>query len=127
MDIRALPVDSFLTFTLAIVLLFIGKRAVSHFALLKRYSIPDPVIGGLSVQRLRRWCITRAASRWILMHQPRPPAGPLRRWACADLRMLISGGKPLVILLVFGFACLFSAEHYRQASPNCLVTRASWA
>ena len=39
-------VDGFLSFTLAIVLLFIGKGLTNKSALLRRYSIPEPVIGG---------------------------------------------------------------------------------
>ena len=38
--------DPFLSFTLAIILLFLGKGLTRQSALLRRYSIPEPVIGG---------------------------------------------------------------------------------
>ena len=39
-------VDGFIAFTLAIVLLFIGKMLTMRIEILRRYSIPEPVIGG---------------------------------------------------------------------------------
>jgi ESS family glutamate:Na+ symporter len=39
--------EGFVSFTFAIILLFLGKTAVSRIELLRRYSIPEPVIGGL--------------------------------------------------------------------------------
>ena len=38
--------DGFVSFTLAIVLLFMGKAVVGRVEILRRYSIPEPVIGG---------------------------------------------------------------------------------
>ena len=38
--------EGFASFTLAIILLFLGKLIISRSELLKRYSIPEPVIGG---------------------------------------------------------------------------------
>ena len=38
--------EGFLSFTLAIILLFIGKGLTSKVEILRRYSIPEPVIGG---------------------------------------------------------------------------------
>ena len=38
--------DPFLGFTLAIVLLFVGKIALMRIGILREYSIPEPVIGG---------------------------------------------------------------------------------
>lgn len=43
----ALNVDPFVSFTLAILLLFAGKGLSSRVALLRRYSIPEPVVGGV--------------------------------------------------------------------------------
>ena len=39
-------VHNFLSFNLSIILLFIGKAALGRSAFLRRYSIPEPVIGG---------------------------------------------------------------------------------
>jgi ESS family glutamate:Na+ symporter len=36
----------FVSFTLAIILLFLGKPLVGKVEILRRYSIPEPVIGG---------------------------------------------------------------------------------
>jgi len=110
MDIRALPVESFLTFTLAIVLLFIGKRTVARFALLKRYSIPDPVIGGFICATIAALVYygggialdfdTETRDRLLLYFFA---AVGLR----ANLKMLISGGKPLLILLTLATSFIF--------------------
>lgn len=43
---NSFEVDGFLSFTLAIILLFIGKGMTSKLEFLRRYSIPEPVIGG---------------------------------------------------------------------------------
>ena len=41
-------VDGFIAFTLAIVLLFVGKSCTLNSPLLRQYSIPEPVIGGFA-------------------------------------------------------------------------------
>ncbi len=41
-----LEINAFVSFTLAIILLFVGKIALMRFEILRRYSIPEPVIGG---------------------------------------------------------------------------------
>jgi ESS family glutamate:Na+ symporter len=40
-------IDSFLTVTLAIVVLFAGVHLNRKFSLLRKYNIPEPVTGGL--------------------------------------------------------------------------------
>ncbi|WP_325234570.1 sodium/glutamate symporter [Sphingobium sp.] len=42
-----LYIDALTTSTIAILLLFAGKAIVSRFEIFKRYSIPEPVIGGI--------------------------------------------------------------------------------
>ena len=42
-----LHVDTFLTVTLAIIVLFVGKRLNSTVSFLREFSIPEPVSGGL--------------------------------------------------------------------------------
>jgi len=39
--------DRFVSFTLAILLLFVGKGVVARIGVLRRYGIPEPVVGGL--------------------------------------------------------------------------------
>ena len=47
-NVNSFEVDEFLSFTLAIVLLFIGKGLIRKSAMLRHYSIPEPVIGGFA-------------------------------------------------------------------------------
>ena len=46
--VHIFELDEFVSFQLAIVLLFIGKGLTRKSALLRRYSIPEPVIGGFA-------------------------------------------------------------------------------
>ena len=98
----SLEVDGFLSFTLAIVLLFIGKGLISRIELLRRYSIPEPVIGGFACAALvaityflfdLKVSFSLEARDFLLLYFF--AAIGLR----ADLRTLVSGGKPLAILL----------------------------
>ncbi len=95
--------DGFLSFTLAIILLFIGKAFTSNVELLRRYSIPEPVIGGFLCAAAvgiayfgfdLRITFSLEARDYLLLYFF--AAIGLR----ADIRTLISGGKPLAILLV---------------------------
>lgn len=94
--------DGFLSFTLAIILLFIGKGLIRKSAVLRRYSIPEPVIGGFM-------CAAAVAIAYFFFDLKVTFSLEVRDWLLlyffaaiglhADLRMLISGGKPLAILL----------------------------
>lgn len=100
-------VNGFLSFTLAIILLFIGKAAISKSELLRRYSIPEPVIGGFlcaAVVGALYYGFDLQISfdlkiRDLLLLYFFAAVG-LR----ADIRTLVSGGKPLAILLVLASA-----------------------
>jgi ESS family glutamate:Na+ symporter len=92
----------FVSFTLAIILLFIGKTLTSRIEILRRYSIPEPVIGGFLCAAAvgvayfafdLKVTFTLEVRDWLLLYFF--AAIGLR----ADIRTLISGGKPLVILL----------------------------
>ena len=95
--------DDFLSFTMAIILLFIGKGLIRKFELLRRYSIPEPVIGGFlcaAAVGIAYYSFNLQVSfslevRDILLLYFFAAVG-LR----SDIRTLISGGRPLVILLV---------------------------
>jgi ESS family glutamate:Na+ symporter len=102
--------EGFVSFTFAIILLFIGKTAVSRIELLRRYSIPEPVIGGFLCAALIAVCyfffdlkvtFKLEIRDWLLLYFF--AAIGLR----ADIRTLISGGKPLVILLVLASTFIF--------------------
>ena len=46
MEPTSVEVDAFVTFTLAILLLFVGKELTQRMPTLRKYSIPEPVVGG---------------------------------------------------------------------------------
>ncbi len=97
-----LTVDHFLTVTLGIVVLFIGKRLNQVIPAFREFSIPEPVTGGLLV------CILFYAlhvfggisvqftlgARDVLLVYFFTTIG-----INASFRDLLAGGKPLVILL----------------------------
>ena len=100
----------FVSFTLAIILLFIGKTLTSRIEILRRYSIPEPVIGGFLCAAAvgvayfafdLKVTFTLEVRDWLLLYFF--AAIGLR----ADIRTLISGGKPLLILLVLATAFIF--------------------
>jgi len=100
----------FVSFTLAIILLFLGKTLTSRVEILRRYSIPEPVIGGFLCAAAvgvayyafdLKVTFTLEVRDWLLLYFF--AAIGLR----ADIRTLISGGKPLVILLALASAFIF--------------------
>lgn len=44
---QLIQIDAFASFTLAILLLFIGKGLAGRIAWLRHYGIPEPVVGGV--------------------------------------------------------------------------------
>ncbi len=95
--------DGFISFTFAIVLLFLGKILTTHIEILRRYSIPEPVIGGF-------FCAAAVSVAYFFFDFKVSFTLEVRDWLLlyffagigirADIRTLISGGKPLAILLV---------------------------
>ena len=89
--------EGFVSFTIAIILLFLGKSAVSRFELLRRYSIPEPVIGGFLCAALVAVCYYFFDLKVIFDLKVRD-ALLLYFFAAiglrADIRTLISGGRP---------------------------------
>lgn len=98
---HVIEIDAFISFTLAIVLLFIGKFATMRYEVLRKYSIPEPVIGGficaLIVAILYYFFdITTQfdlAIRDTLLLYFFAGIG-----LSASFKTLVSGGKPLLIL-----------------------------
>jgi ESS family glutamate:Na+ symporter len=100
----------FVSFTLAIILLFIGKTLVGKVEILRRYSIPEPVIGGFL-------CAAAVAVAYFFFDLKVSFKLEVRDWLLlyffaaiglrADIRTLISGGKPLAILLMLATAFIF--------------------
>jgi ESS family glutamate:Na+ symporter len=99
---NALEVDTFLTVTLGILVLFIGRRLNAKIGFLSRFSIPTPVSGGLLVAVLITIFYTATGvavnfsmgARDILLVYFFTTIG-----INASLKDLVSGGKPLIILL----------------------------
>jgi ESS family glutamate:Na+ symporter len=100
----------FVSFTLAIILLFLGKTLTGKVEILRRYSIPEPVIGGFLCAAAvgvayfafdLKVSFTLEVRDWLLLYFF--AAIGLR----ADIRTLISGGRPLVILLALATAFIF--------------------
>ncbi|RKF20349.1 sodium/glutamate symporter [Alginatibacterium sediminis] len=98
----ALEAGGFFSFTLAILLLFMGKTALAKYDLLRNYSIPEPVIGGFI-------CATVVALIYFVLDvkitfdlQVRDVL-LLYFFAAmglnADIKSLVRGGKPLLILV----------------------------
>lgn len=101
-DNSILHIGGFISVTLGIIVLFIGKRVNSAFGFLKEFSIPEPVTGGLifSVLIALLYVATgveiqfKLSARDFLLVYFFTTIG-----INASLRDLVEGGKPLVILL----------------------------
>ncbi len=102
-----LRIEQFLTVTLGIVVLFVGKRLNDAVGFLREFSIPEPVTGGLLFSVL--FGIVYAATgvavefnlaaRDVLLVYFFTTIG-----INASLKDLLAGGKPLVILLAITVA-----------------------
>ncbi|WP_447593094.1 sodium/glutamate symporter [Aquipseudomonas campi] len=100
-------VTEFVSFTLAIVLLFLGKALTMRHEVLRRYSIPEPVIGGFI-------CAALAALAYYVLDVQVQFELQARELLMlyffagiglkADLRTLLRGGRPLFILLFLASA-----------------------
>jgi ESS family glutamate:Na+ symporter len=94
--------EGFASFTLAIILLFIGKLIISRSEILKRFSVPEPVIGGFL-------CVAVVGISYYLFNFELSFNLQARELLLlyffaaiglqTDIRTLIAGGRPLVILL----------------------------
>ena len=95
--------DAFISATLGIIVLFVGKRVNETVGVLREFSIPEPVTGGLlfSILFALLYVTTGIAAEFRL---------DVRDYLLvyffttiginASLKDLISGGKPLVLLLL---------------------------
>lgn len=98
-----LIVDEFVSFTLAIMLLFAGKILTLRTELLRRYSIPEPVIGGFICAAVVAFAYYVLGTQIQFELQVRDLL-MLYFFAAiglkADLRTLLKGGRPLLVLLL---------------------------
>lgn len=101
--IRVHEIDGFVSFTLAILLLFVGKGLTVRIEWLRRYSIPEAVVGGVVCAAIAcalyyganlRVAFTLEARDMLLLYFFAAIG------LSTDVRTLARGGKALVILLV---------------------------
>ena len=95
-------VDAFLSFTIAVILLLSGRIATMNVGILRRYSIPEPVVGGLL-------CTAVVALVFALTGEKIVFELGMRDFLLllffagiglkADVRSLLAGGRPLALLL----------------------------
>ncbi|ATN34404.1 sodium/glutamate symporter [Rhizobium sp. ACO-34A] len=98
-----MEVGAFLSFNLAIVLLIGGKLLTMKIAVLRKYSIPDPVAGGFV-------CAAVVGAIFLSTGQKVEFALGVRDFLLliffggiglnADVRTLLRGGRPLAVLLI---------------------------
>ncbi|WP_313303669.1 sodium/glutamate symporter [Stutzerimonas balearica] len=96
-------VHGLVSFTLAIMLLFTGKSLVQRYELLRRYSIPEPVLGGLLCAAITA-VLFFALDIEVSFDLEVRDALLLYFFAGiglkSDIRNLVKGGRPLLILLL---------------------------
>ncbi len=109
-DNGILQLDHYFSFTLGIVVLFVGKRVNDAVGFLREFSIPEPVTGGLIASLLIALLYLIGsieisfdlAARDVLLIYFFTTIG-----INSSLKDLLEGGKPLVILLVVTIAYMF--------------------
>ncbi len=123
------PVDAFSSFTLAILLLFVGKEFTQRIAWLRRYSIPEPVIGGLFC--VAAVCALYFSAGLVIEFELGARDILLLYFFAAiglgsDIRTLRQGGRPLLILLALagGFMVMQNLMGMAVASSFGLDARA---
>ena len=105
-----LHLGSFFAVTLGIIVLFVGKRLNDAIGVLREFSIPEPVTGGLLFSVLIALVYIASGvevefdlgARDVLLVYFFTTIG-----INASLRDLLNGGKPLVILLVITVSYMF--------------------
>ena len=110
LDNNILHLGSFFAVTLGIIVLFVGKRLNESIGVLREFSIPEPVSGGLLFSILITMVYLIAgieiefdlAARDVLLVYFFTTIG-----INASLKDLLSGGKPLVILLTITICYMF--------------------
>ena len=101
--VDTIEVVDFVSFTIAIILLFIGKFVLSRSRVLQKYSLPEPVIGGFI-------CTLVVALVYYLFGKEIQFNLQVRDILLlyffagiglkADIDSLLNGGKPLMVLLL---------------------------
>ena len=116
---RQLEINSFVSFTLAIILLFIGKVALNRSEILRKYSIPEPVIGGFLAGIVVAVIYFTLDLEVTFLLEVQPIlllyffAGIGLK---ADIRDLLTGGKPLLILTLLAAGYMVCKTSWGWAS-----------
>ncbi|WP_422419569.1 sodium/glutamate symporter [Pseudomonas sp. GZD-222] len=103
MTSQLFPVHGLVSFTLAILLLFLGKTLVQHSTLLRQYCIPESVVGGFVCAAVTSLLYFGLNIQIEFDLQVRDTlllyffAGIGLK---SDIRQLLKGGRPLLILLL---------------------------
>lgn len=110
MEPQIVEIKDFVSFTLAIIALFVGKKIISRYELLRKYSIPEPVVGGFACAIIVG-VLYYAFDIQIEFNLEVRDILLLYFFAGiglkADIVTLIKGGKPLLILLVLSSVFIF--------------------
>ena len=100
---ETISIPAFQSFTLAILLFFVGQKVAAAWAPLRRYSIPEPVVGGFLCACVVGLAYGVLGTRVEFDLQVRDTL-LLYFFAAiglkSDLKTLKEGGKPMVILLL---------------------------
>jgi len=102
-----LRLEPFLTVTLGIIVLFVGKRLNSVVGILREFSIPEPVTGGLlfSILFALVYAVSGVAVEFDLSARDFLLVYFFTTIGInASLKDLLAGGKPLIILLAITIA-----------------------
>ncbi|POA21894.1 sodium/glutamate symporter [Pseudomonas sp. FW300-N1A1] len=103
MTAQLFPVHGLVSFTLAIVLLFLGKTIVQHTTLLRQYCIPESVVGGFicaAVTTLLYYGLNIQVEFELQVRDTLLLYFFAGIGLKSDVRQLIKGGRPLLILVV---------------------------
>uniref|UniRef100_UPI00333F5FC5 sodium/glutamate symporter n=1 Tax=Castellaniella defragrans TaxID=75697 RepID=UPI00333F5FC5 len=108
---HAIEIDSFTSFTLALLCLFMGKHLAARLDLLRRYSIPEALVGG--VLCAAAVCVLYYGAGIQVSFDLEMRNLLLLYFFAAiglntNVRMVVSGGRPLLMLaaLAIGFMVL---------------------
>jgi ESS family glutamate:Na+ symporter len=110
MTAQIFTVHGLVSFTLAILLLFLGKTLVQHSTLLRQYCIPEPVVGGFvcaAVTSLLYFGLNIQVEFDLQVRDTLLLYFFAGIGLKSDMRQLVKGGRPLLILLVLAGVFIF--------------------
>ena len=95
--------DSFMTYTIGIVVFFVGVNLTRKFSILRGYNIPEPVTGGLAAAAVT-FALYASLDIEVTFDLQTRDLLLVYFFTCIGLNSrladLISGGRPLITLLV---------------------------